>query len=766
MRRGGPAIPEINIRARSEQVDQMAVADTASVWANFSRGFSQTAANLNQMAGQVAQREGEAEGLAQELDPEFVKRPDSSIRNRAFNRAAMRKVGTETQTRLIEGIAGLAEAHPEDPNAFQEGLKALKAEYVDKLPPELRTDMEQSFARQRLPYERQYARRAQAQLADNALAEAIPAIDAQEKGIGRLAYQGGLDDLSNAAIEGELSSFLVTLSEFGPKGEFQVAGRTFEADPDRGGVLTAADIQTRLLGAGEAVALNRVKGAFDRLETPVARADFAEGFKSDFSGDGEITGNLDLGTVEQLERYFGQAIGEDVRAAKAREVEARALQREQAAIVRSRVSDYRAFASNGLQPNQQEISELRKQATALGEAGLVADLDQIQRTADIVEDAGKQSPAALQAEINAIRGAASQSDGLTPEQASVVSALEAGTRRTVEGLSRDPVGFAVQNGVANEVPFDLLPPEEGDTQQSLVARQENLQARIARAQAIEGRYGVRAGLFNQAETEHLARVETETPGQLAGVAAEIVGVAGPEAPRFLAEVSSDAPMLADLGALLHFGGNPKTVSDASIGLQLRRDNPGVAKGFSGADASVEIQRVLAPLAQLPADQARTQRTAEAIYLGRVGLNQDYDPEQMERALQEATGARFVGPKNEQFGGRVKVDLPGFGGGRGEIIAPSWLKANAVGDVVGSLTPDDYRHAGGIPRGLNGDEMPLRDLRRAELETVGHGRYVLRTGTRNGLPVYAAGDGIDGRYVLDLENLHDRIATRLPEAVGR
>lgn len=754
--RTGPVVPELNTRVRSERISSLPVEDQSSTWRQMSAAFRSVGETVGHWAAQAADREGASAGAQAGLDPEFQLKTEDSVRNRAFNRAAQRTAITQTETRIITGLADLADRHPEDGAAFKAGAEKLKAEYIDKLPSELQPRMVQMLTRQQLPYTRNYQRLEQRRLADQALADALPAIEARQNSVGQIAYASGLDDDANAAIEGELGSLAATLAEYGPKTEFTIGNRVFEADPDRAGVLSVSEIQERLLGAGETVALNRVKGTFDRLETPASRAEFMRDFKKDFEDKGPVTQIMDLKTVEQLERYMGMAVREDERNARAAEVERNAALREQRTALRGRISDYKSFARNGLAPDPEELAQLRQQAERLGDPDLIRDLSMVEETASIVQLALKRNPAELETELRQAR--ASAGGGVSAEDGERILALETGLARVREGLAKDPVGFAISAGVVPEIPLDL--EGEGLT--------TSLIARARRSELIQGRYGVQAGLFNKAESDELARIERQEPGQLAPIASAIVDATGSSARVFLAELSSDAPKLAQLGAVLDAGGSERAVRDAALGAQLRQDNPGVSKGFSATDTAPTLRKLLAPLSALPNDQAQLQRVAEDIYIGRVGLNQPYDAPTMHRALQEAMGAVYVGSKRDRFGGTAHLNPPGnFNEQKHAIVIPNWLRADMADDVFQDLTLEDYELAGGgLPKGLDGSEIPLKELRRATFVTIGYGRYAVQVGERDGRPEFAAGNGPRGIYELDLEELRDRIAARQPDAVMR
>ena len=752
MPRFGPQLPELNIRQRSQQIGEMPVADQSRAWAQVQQSFARMGRTLADRAADAAAREGEQAGLKAGIDPNFNPKRDGTIRGEAFDRAGLRTMYTRTETRLIESLAELNREHPDDGAAFNSGVDQLRKTYIDPLPAEIKADVAQSFTRQTLGYQRDYARLEAERLDDQARAEALPAIEARGKDLGRVAYSSGLDEAADKAIEGEMSALASLLVNYGPKTAFTLGNRTFEADEDRAGILGVEDIQAQLLEAGEAVALNRVKGTFDRLDSPASRKAFAEDFRKDYSAGGDMTQTMDLKTVEQLDRYFDQAVREDERAAREAQAEQRAAIREERADVRGRLGDFKTFARNGMTPDPVELSALKKRAIAIGDEDLVAEADRIVMMSEIVDEAGKRSPAETRAQITAARQ--QLAGGASPEQADAVLALERGLTRTLEGLSRDPVGFAIEQGVAPDIPFEI----DGNMEAAMLSRAE-------RAGRIEARYGVEAGLFNQAEKEELARVEAEDPSRLAPVAAAITEASGAGAFKYLADVTDDAPMLAQMGALLASGGSRKAVQDASKGMQLVKDNPGVTKNLTATTSGELARERLAPLQALPDDRARVERFANSIYLGRVGLNQDFDSEAYERALEEAMGATFRGPGRVKFGGTARVNPSGWYN-ETDIVVPSWLRADMAGDVLESLSEQDYRDAGGVPRDVNGEPIPMKDLAGARPVTVGDGVYRLILAERNGRPQYAAGDYASGYYELDLNALKDRIATRMPEAVSQ
>jgi len=753
MTRFGPVVPELNIRKRSEEIGEMPVANQSAAWASVAQTFRRSSTRLADMAAAAASREGEAAGLAAGARPGFELMEGGSIRAEAFNRAGLRSAATRTETALIEGLDKLWKENPDNGAAFQEGVKALQQRYIDPLPAEIRADVAQGFARQRLGYERDYARLEAERLSEQARAEALPAIDQRLKMAGRVAYSSGLDETSDVAIEGELSALAQLLITYGPATEFQLGGRTIEADPDRPGIFGVDDIQARLLEATESIQVNRVKGTFDRLKTPEERAAFAKSFRADYetSGSGEVTGGMDLQSVEQMDRYFQQAINEDERARADAIREANAARREATASLRSEISDFKHFARNGLVPDPEKMASMRAQAISLGDADLVTEIDRINVTSSIVSESARFSPAELRREISQRRQ--NMGEGASPDEAEALLALETGLSRVTRGLAEDPVGFAITAGVVEDLPLTMT--EEG--------AELAMRARVGRASLIEGRYGVPAGLFNADEISQLSRVAREDPAATAGLAEAIVKGAGADAFRYLGDLTDDVPMLAQMGAVLASGGSRDAVRAAADGMRLQAESSGVSTGLSATTSGGIARDELKALDALPDDRARIEAFANNIYLGRMGMNRDFDADQYRRALEEAAGARYRG--GVKFGGTARVNPNGWNNAA-EILVPSWMRADEADTVLSALTLEDYEAAGGIPRDIYGEPIAQKELRQARLETVGNGVYELVVATRDGEAQYAAGDGPGGRYRLDINKIEDRIAARYPEAVSR
>jgi hypothetical protein len=745
----------------SDSLQRTPAGPGGQVWQTAAKALGSISQRLGRIADRTAAAEGEQAGLKAGMDPEFRPRRDGTIRGAAFDEAGLKTLSTQTDTALREELATLYDANPGDVTGFNTGVADLRKRLIEPLQsraPELVPIIERDFARAKFGYDRDYARAADQTEREAAAADAVSIMDKRVKDLGRLAYQSGLDETADHVIAGEIDAIREALLVHGPQEAFKFGGADYEADPARSGALGLDDIERQLLKAGEAAAENRIKGAFDRTDGLQAKTAFVEGFRQDFAtGDGHAS-TLGLDQVEGLERYMLQ----DVRALEADRRAKVAQQRARLTDIRGRLRDYNSTVQAGVPPDMDALNALAGEAARLGGADVVADVNRMVANASIYADALTRPPAAVQAEVTAYR--AGLQGGASPEQAERLTMLENALTTLRSGLSKDPLAFAQAQGVTPVIPLDLS--EEG--------AELTLRSRRAQARLVSEHYGVDAGLFTADEKAQIGRLEREDPLQMVPLAGAYIRAAGNDAPRLLADISDAAPDLAHYGGLMLSGGSPAAVADASRGKQMRSENPGVSpvlKDEGTGETTDEIARELlaGPLSRLKGTSARVTKVAEDIYIGRVGLNAPFDGELYERSLQEAAGARFVG--GVQFGGAVS-DTSRSGGLMGRAkrrttaLAPNWLRADRFDDMFRALTIEDYERAGGAPRTEDGEPVSLADLRRAHVVSIGQDRYALSLKNPDSDdPQFIAGDGADGRYILNAGELQAVISERHPDWVS-
>lgn len=705
---------------------------------------------IGSMADRAAQEEGTREGARQGLQPEFRPRQDGTIRGRAYDEAGYRSVALRSNTALRTGLAEAFEAADGNPAAFEEAASALRAKYVEKAPELIRPDLEVDFVNARFGYDREFVRIADQAEADQLGAEAMLLLDGRVKDIGRTAFQAGLDESADRLLEAETSTLASDLLAYGPKTGFTFNGVEYGADDRRAGILSLEQVQETLIKSGSLIASNRVKGAFGRTAGLKGKQAFLQSFLEDYAAGEGVPGMMSLDEVEGLEREMAA----EIRGLVAEQNAAQAELRSRVTEIRAGIREYRGFAKEGLVPPPEEIERLEAEALATGDATLVGEVREIRQLTSIAASAAQLSPIELQREVTAAREAVR--GGASPEQAARIGVLESTLAGMRSGLAQDPYGYAVRAGIVDPVP---LQPGDG--------LQLSLNARAAQARLIEQRYGVRGAMFSQDELATLSAADKAGGTETVQMAAGIVRAMGPQAGAVLDRMSERAPLLSHMGGLLMTGGSQGAVSAAAEGRRLMAEGGGVSKGLTETTSGLKAQQLLSgPLAQNPDARRSIEEAANAIYIGRKGLNAEWDTEAYGKALQEAAGAVFV--NGEQFGGVASVGKGWFNSrATSEVVLPSWLKTRSADAVLDALDADDFVKAGDgrMPRYSDGTEVPVEALKEARLVTVGPGVYRLALGDP---------DGDDPRYLmrsegeayeLNLDRVREAIARKVPEAVG-
>lgn len=719
-------------------------------WDAAAQALSQISGRVGQMADRAAAEEGAREGARQGLSPEFRPRRDGTIRGRAFDQAGMRSVALRTNSALRTGLAEAFDASDGNPEVFNQAAAELRAKYVEAAPVELRADLEADFVNARFGYDREFVRLADKAEADALGAEAMLLLDGRVKDIGRTAFQAGLDEAADRLLAAETETLAADLLAYGPKTAFTFNGREYAADESRAGILTLEQVQETLIKSGSLIANNRVKGAFGRTQGLKGKRAFLDDFMADYAKGEGVAGMMNLDEAEALQREMAA----EIRGLEAEQKAAQAELRSQAAEIRANIREYRGFAKDGLVPPPDELDRLEAEARAVGDATLVGEVREIRQLTSIAGAAAQMSPVQLQQEVTRAREAVR--GGASPEEAARIGVLESTLAGMRAGLSKDPYGYAVRAGVVQPMPL-----QSGDQLQL------SLYARAAQARVIEQRYGVRGAMFSQDELALMSAADKAGGPESIQMAAGIVEAMGPDAGTVLDRMSQRAPLLAHLGGLLMTGGSEDAVQAAAEGRRLMAEGGGVAKGLSATTSGLKAQETLSgPLAGNASARRGIEEAANAIYIGRKGLNAEWDPEAYGRALQEAAGAVFV--NGEQFGGIAPA-----GGGwfnsrpKSEVIVPSWLKAESLDAVLDVLDAEDYALAGGgrAPMFSDGTEVPVKAIREARMVTVAPGVYRLALGDPQGDDPRYLMRGEGQPYELDLGRVREAVARKAPEAVG-
>jgi hypothetical protein len=713
--------------------------------------LSGLASQIGQLADRAADAEGRLEGAREGLDPEFRPRRNNTVSGRAYDEAGLRSMSLRTNSALRSELATAFETAKGDVRKFQDAATALRAKYVEATPDEIRPSLEADFETMRFGYDREFVRLADAAEAEQLAAEAMGLLDGRVKDIGRTAFMGGLDGAADTVLEMEINALTADTLAYGPKTAFTFRGVEYAADPSRAGVLSLPQIEETLQKTGSQVGINRVKGAFGRTKGLGAKQKFLGGFLEDYGAGKGVAGTMSLDEVEGLEREMLQ----EIRALEAEQRAAQAALRSRVTEVRANLREYRGYAKDGLVPPPEELQRLEAEAIATGDGDLVREVRQMAQLTSLARLAVQSSPVELANEINARRAAANET-GVLPEEAAEISVLESTLSGMRTGLAQDARGYAERAGLVAPIP---LQPGEG-----LIL---SLQARAGQARLIEQRYGVKGAIFTQAEMDQIQATDKAGGTEIIELAAGIVQTTGADAGDVLAKISGRAPLIGHLGGLILTGGSRDAVNAAAQGRKLMAEAGGVSSGLSSTTSGETARATLSGAFAAHPDARRTiEETANAIYVGRKGMNTEYDAAAYKRALQEASGAVFTG--GQQYGGIARTGA-GWWDGRQtrEVAVPSWLRADLADEAFSALSAEDYAYGGrGAPLHGDGSAVDLKTLKGAALVSVAPGVYRLALGDPDGDdPRYLRGAGEGGFYELDLDRVREQIAQKLPQAVG-
>lgn len=716
----------------------------AAVAADVMEGLSRT---VGALADRAAQADGAQRGAADGMDPEFRPTGDLTIRGMAYDQAALRSHAVMLDGQIREDLAALYETTKHDPAAFDAGAKQIYQDRISNLPAQIQPDLAAGFERQTFSYTREIARTHEATVLAEDKAALQATLAARTADFGRMAYQLGLDPDADARLSAEGEDILGTLLQYGPKEAFSYGGKNFAADGTRAGLLAPDAIGAEMIALNDEAAVNRIKGAFDRTKGLAGQQKFLKSFQEDWAAGDGVAKSMSLPASEKLQNWMDAKIRDGL-------AEQRAIAtaiRSEVTDIRGGLRDYRSGVNNGVMPSAGVVNSFMARAIATGDAGIIGEVRSFANLVDLGSAAARASPVELQQEISRQRAAANKGGVDSPDAAAKIELMENTLSGMNEALRKDPLTWAQRAGVVDVQPLVIMAdPSTGQMQVDPAA----LQARRAPAQRVAAQYGVPFMPFTDEETAYAKVIEDQGGDNMLRLTGTIFSAFGSDARTALAQLSDKAPALAHLGGLMANGADAGVLHAATAGFKMLAEAKGVSDGIpkgisrdpaAVASATVISRRVAGAFENLPELRAQVDRTAEAIYVGRRGLNSSWDPQAYARAYQEAAGATFT---NGQA----------YGGISSGLLVPGWLKSDAIDDVIDGLTLEDYRvnENWQPPVDAEGKPLSLATLRQAVPVSLGPGLYELRLPSDGGATLQTrTPEGEAVPYVLDLNNLRGR-----------
>jgi hypothetical protein len=368
----------------------------------------------------------------------------------------------------------------------------------------------------------------------------------------------------------------------------------------------------------------------------------------------------------------------------------------------------------------------------------------------VAEDTAKFQMAARSMPPHLIQGYADDlraemaTKGVSPAGVARVEMAEKLSHEAAKQLKQDPLGWADRVGLAKIPPLELSEAGFG----------KSLEGRLVAAENVSQYYGRDAVYLRPEEKTRITRIA----GQ--GGAAKI---AGPErAHKIFAELFSDSPVVAAIGAQVAASGATAAARDAADGLAIQRAENGKKDGsFKARAPAAKMAAQLAVIENLgvynnapKADQAAIAMT-NAAYEARARRDGivEFDAALWRKTYREAAlGERTI---NDKIYGGISYTR-GLIGSEPVLIPPD-VRRDGFRELLGTVTPADVPGA----RLKGGEPITAEQLSAARLVQVGGtGRYLLNLGSVD-QPRFVQGVGREN-YVLDLQALAPELRKRRPD----
>lgn len=337
-------------------------------------------------------------------------------------------------------------------------------------------------------------------------------------------------------------------------------------------------------------------------------------------------------------------------------------------------------------------------------------------------------------------------------------------------ITTDSVSYAEKQGIVPETP-DLTAASSAEDMAAIMSTRAKSAEQAATELGVPVRY-LKAG-----EAAALGKAIRDNPATGAAMAGAIVAGAGNAAPEVLAEFGKDAPVIAESGAIVAFGGSQRAAEDVILGYGKTPEGKAM-KGLKPDAARQSFREVTGNALTLAReDRARIDRAAASIARKRIS-EEGLDPASDEalgvyaQAVQEAAGAVY--DRGVQFGGFTTVGAGYFFGGGQKVLVPSEIRADRFEDVLFAVTDADLatlRHqpkpgldyyAGGRDGTPRFSKSPAATIRDATPVAVAGGYAFAAGDVDSADPQWIMAE--DGRpFILDLVALRPRIEARVPGA---
>lgn len=419
------------------------------------------------------------------------------------------------------------------------------------------------------------------------------------------------------------------------------------------------------------------------------------------------------------------------------------------------------LAIKGYTVPPEQIGQLRSQISGKAPE-LIPALDQAEAVANTMKQWSTLNPAQLEAAVGSL-DRTMREKGASETGLALKKAGEELLKNMRKEVGADPLGWADHTGTM-AVPAIGFGTKDAPSQMA---------DRATRAEIIARHYGVTPTYLRPDEVSSLQVAAAQGGDTMLAIARTLVDGFGDRAPKVMSEISTNAPALAHVGALMQSGGNQAFAVDVADAVKLRQDKEFKLPRWLDhpADKIMAAQgerarEVYGDAFALAPDSGRaSQKAAQDAFFTRANRN-GYVPlldnsdskKAYDRALQESAGARFVG--STQYGGIGDYKTGFWSSSR--VMVPGNVRADRFRDAIGAITDEDLSKMPVSPQTPDGTPFKAADIRSA-VPVATSGGYRFAKGDPNSAdPKWIP--GADGKpFVLDFNQMEERLRQRVPGA---
>jgi len=693
--------------------------------------YGQMSAKVGALADRAAAKEGEEAGSSAGLDPEFRPQKNMTIRAEAFDRAGLSVASSRLRMAMAADLDDAYDKYGDDPKRLKAALDGRAKAFVEQgmaLDAKIGASLTLSFRQSSLSMMRRSTRAQAVRIAAGQREAVASDVSDRLKRIGREAYDAGLDNEADAHLASSRAQLLEKLAEHDVRGK---------------PLFTAHQRQAALTDFDATVMRERLYGALSRADGHEGKAQLVMGFEEGWK----------KGEYPELGPDDFRRISTGLR---------RELRREETAqSVLLRTSKKKTDIlvgqlSKGYAVNEDQRSEMLAGIRASGDVGVEL-ANEADRNMTLLDHLRVQPPQKIRETIEQERAIAAKK-GVSASRLHLIEMAENLEAEARKQLKVDPLGWMERTGQMDVQPLDMTSAE-------------NMHLRVAQAEKTAHDYGMEPRYLRPDERQAMTVMMRQGPKSLAEVVRTVSKGFGPAAVKVFGELSDHAPELAHIGGLAATGADPEAIANAAVWMRLKAEK-GYKSRLSSTDEKGWFHENVGALFgdRLAMSQAVRQVAGGiADILAKKRGEKTVSKETYKQAVNQALGRRVV--NGVAYGGVIDYSRDGVtysGGatvehsGSHKIIIPSWVRADRFESVIDGIGEGILAQLGSPMHG-NGAPVTPADIKRARLETIGDGRYLVNFGTRSE-PQYFYPQGHKGaKWVLDMKLVYPSASVRDDDA---